>query len=287
MIDQLCLLQYGALAGIVAKTITAPLDRLTKLKQTGAVRQELKLVEVCASIRTTEGLAGFWKGNLANCLRAAPQKGLLFVFNDAYRTLFEKAGIPIWLTGGLAGCTSTVLTYPLDTVQVLKAGLPGVDKQSLLQKGLSLYRDRGIAKGLFPGLGITLLGSGPYYSIKFTAYEWLQGWVVEGRGNGAKLGQIEKVTCGAVASMIGNLIMYPNNIVRRTMQAQGGPNVQHYSGILQCYIGTYRTGLKSFYRGMLVNLVRAAPNTGMQFYVYESLKELHFAGKRTPAKTRP
>ena len=38
-----------------------------------------------------------------------------------------------------------------------------------------------------------LLGSGPYYSIKFTAYEWLQGWVVEGRGNGAKLGQIEKV----------------------------------------------------------------------------------------------
>jgi hypothetical protein len=38
-------LAFGALAGVVAKTATAPLDRLTKLRQTGAVRH-LQLHEV-------------------------------------------------------------------------------------------------------------------------------------------------------------------------------------------------------------------------------------------------
>lgn len=286
--DTLFLLQYGALAGVVAKTITAPLDRLTKLKQTGAVQQEVGLLQVCHSIRAQEGFGGFWKGNWANCLRAAPQKGLLFVFNDAYLLFFEKVGIPYtWLSGGLAGCTSTVLTYPLDTVQVLRAGVPGVDRQSLWEKGLSCIRDKGVARGLFPGLGITLLGTAPYYSIKFTVYDWLQGALLDeavreshtgnrGERKRGKIGSGEKVGCGAIASIVGNLIMYPNNIVRRTMQAQGHGHVEQYSGIWQCYKGVYvKYGLTGFYRGLGVNLVRVAPNTGIQFWVYESLKELH------------
>lgn len=278
--DQLFLLQYGAMAGILAKTMTAPFDRLTKLKQTGAVTQEMRLLQVCRSIKETEGVVGFWKGNWANCLRAAPQKGILFLCNDLYLLYFEKAGIKhTWLSGGLAGCTSTLLTYPLDTVQVLKAGVRGADSHSLMQKALLCVREKGVARGLFPGLGITLLGTAPYYSIKFTVYDLLQGTLLGARGREGRdlvCGPTQKVACGAVASIVGNLVMYPNNIVRRTMQAQGH-GVEQYNTIWQCYTGIYRKhGLTAFYRGLGVNLVRVAPNTGIQFWVYESLKELHF-----------
>ena len=58
------------------------------------------------------------------------------------------------------------------------------------------------------------------------------------------------------------------------MQAQGEPTIEHYRSSFDCYVGIYRNrGVLGFYRGLAVNLVRVAPNTGIQFLVFETLKE--------------
>lgn len=63
----------GAISGAIGKTLTAPLDRVKLLLQTsgglqqGAVKQAVRkggVWEALAAIGRTEGIRGYWKGNL-------------------------------------------------------------------------------------------------------------------------------------------------------------------------------------------------------------------------------
>lgn len=103
------------------RTFLAPLERL-KLEYT--VRGEQRnLLVVAKSIATTQGLTGFWKGNLLNVLRTAPFKAVNFCAYDTYRKqLLKLAGnqeatnFERFVAGAAAGITATVLCLPLDTV---------------------------------------------------------------------------------------------------------------------------------------------------------------------------
>jgi uncharacterized membrane protein len=111
----------GAVAAMVSKTFLAPLERL-KLEYT--VRGEQRnLLVVAKSIATTQGLTGFWKGNLLNVLRTAPFKAVNFCAYDTYRKQLlkiagnqEATNFERFVAGAAAGITATVLCLPLDTV---------------------------------------------------------------------------------------------------------------------------------------------------------------------------
>jgi uncharacterized membrane protein len=103
------------------RTFLAPLERL-KLEYT--VRGEQRnLLVVAKSIATTQGLTGFWKGNLLNVLRTAPFKAVNFCAYDTYRKQLlkiagnqEATNFERFVAGAAAGITATVLCLPLDTV---------------------------------------------------------------------------------------------------------------------------------------------------------------------------
>lgn len=69
----------GALSGAIGKTLTAPLDRVKLLLQTsgglqkGAVKQAVRqggVWQALVAIGRTEGIKGYWKGNLPQvCIR--------------------------------------------------------------------------------------------------------------------------------------------------------------------------------------------------------------------------
>ena len=103
------------------RTVVAPLERL---KIEYIVRGEQKNIsELVRTIAQTQGLRGFWKGNLINILRTAPFKAINFCAYDMYRKqlsnihLFEgTANAERFIAGAAAGVTATVLCLPLDTV---------------------------------------------------------------------------------------------------------------------------------------------------------------------------
>lgn len=109
------------LLNVDARTFLAPLERL-KLEYT--VRGEQRnLLVVAKSIATTQGLTGFWKGNLLNVLRTAPFKAVNFCAYDTYRKQLlriagnqEATNFERFVAGAAAGITATVLCLPLDTV---------------------------------------------------------------------------------------------------------------------------------------------------------------------------
>lgn len=88
------------------------------------VRGEQKnLFELVQRIALTQGLRGFWKGNLVNILRTAPFKAVNFYAYDTYRKQLlkfsgneETTNFERFIAGAAAGITATALCLPLDTV---------------------------------------------------------------------------------------------------------------------------------------------------------------------------
>ena len=120
-------LLFGTAGGIVAKTCTAPLERLTTHRQ-ASIDSRYSIGNVVSEIYREEGLAGFWRGNGLNVFRASIQKGSLFALNDFFKSMISRSStftdsssdsaMLSFCCGSLAGITSTVITYPLDPVKV-------------------------------------------------------------------------------------------------------------------------------------------------------------------------
>lgn len=75
--DTVSLLVAGGLAGMLTKTLTAPLERVKILLQLRSMSEitssaPRSILGTMRSVMTNEGIISFWKGNGANCLRVVP-----------------------------------------------------------------------------------------------------------------------------------------------------------------------------------------------------------------------
>ena len=292
-------LAAGGLAGSVSKTCVAPLERIKLLLQVDGMYAKPGtpppgILGVTKRILMEDGPIGFFRGNTANVARIIPTKGILFVCNDYYRTVFGVTTVdpePLRLvaSGSAAGMTSTLCTYPLDLVRsrLMMSGTGPGGVCSPLFTGIGdcfakTFRSEGVS-GFYGGLGPTLCGIIPYAGISFASFDLLKKYMPKD-----ELGHtptIFKLICGAIAGFISQTVSYPMDTVRRRMQLQGTyrfsnshsdvGNTRHtklYSSSIACFSSVFRKeGFAAFYRGLSANLLRAAPNTAIQFTAYEKL----------------
>eukprot|EP00941_MAST-03F_sp_MAST-3F-sp1_P004873 g4873.t1 len=271
----------GGLAGCVAKTCVAPLERVRILAQTGGL-----VGGIWPSMREiirTEGVVGFWRGNFTNCMRVLPNKGLLFAANDWWKEVLrrllrvDELG-PQWLflSGAFAGMSATSLTYPLDMVRTRLSGSIR-SRLGLVGTVRSIIKADGVT-GLYRGMAPTLAGSIPYEGLKFGCYDLLKRWTVSNRcSNGEDfrdLPTIYKLSVAAAAGTFAGIVMYPNDTVRRLLQMQSEGNIKYRNTIDAYRVVLREEGFSRFYRGMPSYLFRIVPNSALQFFVYECLKDL-------------
>merc|ERR1719305_1116520 len=92
-------LLVGGVSGAVAKTLMAPIERVKILMQTqdsnpkilsGEEKRYSSLVDCFKRVNVEQGPKAFWRGNLVNCLRYAPQQGSALAFNDYFKAIFPK-----------------------------------------------------------------------------------------------------------------------------------------------------------------------------------------------------
>ena len=269
----------GGVAGAVAKTAVAPLERIKLLNQVG----HEGALETLRRVTFHEGFWALWRGNSVNVLRMIPNKGVLLACSDLYKEpLRALERNKFWhgaASGALAGATAALLTYPLDLARSRMAGLlkQRGDYNRYHRAGLSgtlaiIRREEGL-RGLFAGLSPTLAGAFPYEGLKFGTYDALKHSGLAGEGGG---GSLWKATCGALAATAAHLATYPNDTVRRRMQVQGADGQPpKYTSALDCYFKVKAAeGWTGLYRGLGITLIRGIPNTGIQFLVYETLKDV-------------
>mmetsp|Transcript_3340 Transcript_3340/g.4842 ORF Transcript_3340/g.4842 Transcript_3340/m.4842 type:complete len:437 (+) Transcript_3340:182-1492(+) len=278
----------GGGAGAISRTLTAPMERVKVLLQVQIVskvpvEQQYKgIIDCLVRIPKEQGITGYWRGNGVNVLRMIPNSAIKFTTFDYYKKLAFPNGEQSYegtekffrkmVCGGVSGVSTIVPVYPLDLARTrLSAdttrrynGLGDVLKSTVSRDGY---------KGLYNGLGVSLCGIIPYLAISLSTYDTLKDMTKDDSRFQHPLG---KVMLGSIAAICSQSIAYPIDTVRRHMQVSGGLGQKKlYSGSLDCIIKIWnKTGVRGFYRGLLANATRAAPQTGIEFACYDVIASL-------------
>lgn len=288
----------GGVAGGVAKTVVAPLDRVKILYQTRSLNfQSIGVMRSLHYILKNEGPLGLYKGNAASVIRAVPYAALHFMMYEHYRrwmTVSFPLNIPgsavELLAGSLAGGTAIMCTYPLDLArtrlaQQVSIGSCQMSSNTLQQaghltayKGMTdvvsqVYKENGL-RGLYRGVVPTLYGMLPYAGLKFYIYAKLKSAMPSDQQNCVST----KLACGAVAGLVGQTVIYPLDVVRRQMQVQNlsstglvmGP---HYRNTLHGLVYIARMqGWRQMFSGLGINHMKLVPSVAVGFAAYDGMK---------------
>jgi len=262
-------LAAGGIAGGVAKTVIAPLDRSKIFFQTNETRN-YRFRYALRWLRhgyRTEGFLSLWRGNTATLARIVPYSAINFMSFEQYKKVLrveekDRPGVYRFIAGSLAGSTGQLMTYPLDRARAVMAVTPGSRYRNISCVFTSIYRSEGVL-ALYRGLTPTLLGVIPYAGTSFFTYETLKGYAVRRKGGdcGSPLlpSPLERLACGAVAGLLGQTASYPLDIVRRRMQTSrqlGKGN--KYRTVLSTLVTVYRQeGIyRGWYKGLSMNLIK-------------------------------
>lgn len=291
----------GGAAGAFAKTAVAPLERIKILLQTRTQGfHTLGVYQSLIRLLKHEGLPGFYKGNGASVLRIVPYAALHFMTYEQYRCwLLDNytnnlgtGPVVDLLAGSAAGGTAVLCTYPLDLARTklayqvvdAKASLGNVPKStSIIEQpspphrysGIrnvlqSVYREGGM-RGLYRGVGPTLIGILPYAGLKFYIYEELKRHVSEEHQRSIMM----RLSCGALAGLLGQTFTYPLDVVRRQMQvenlqASGGARHKNtWKGITTI---VSEQGWRQLFAGLSINYIKIVPSVAIGFTAYDMMK---------------
>ena len=275
----------GGLAGIIARTASAPLDRIKLLFQVQAMEGAgvsstayTGIGQAFAKIYREEGVLAFWRGNGVNVIRVAPYAAAQLSSNDFYKKMLTPEGGKLGLkerlcAGAMAGMTGTALTHPLDTIR-LRLALPNHGYSGIAHAFSTVVKAEGFG-ALYKGLVPTLAGIAPYAAINFASYDMAKTLYY---GEGGKQDPISNLVVGGASGTFSATICYPLDTVRRRMQMKG----KTYNGMGDAFRTiTRKEGLGGFFKGWAANTLKVVPQNSIRFVAYETLKTL-FGVATTP-----
>lgn len=175
----------GAAAGAAATSLTYPLDLLrTRFAAQGTDRVYLNLRSSVADIARTEGVKGFFQGLGPAVGQVVPYMGLFFSAYELLRPALANFALPFGSGDASAGIVSGVLAksgvFPLDLIRK-RLQVQGPTRSRYVGGSIPVYKGvwatgRSIVsnegwRGLYRGLGISLVKSAPASAITMWTYE--------------------------------------------------------------------------------------------------------------------
>lgn len=286
-------LLIGGGIGAIAKTVMAPVERVKLLLQTmdsnpdvlsGKVERYKGVGDCFSRVYNEQGLKAFWRGNLVNCLRYAPQQGSALAFNDAINNAFPVydtkkqfwESLAVKLTaGGLAGAAANTICYPFDYARTRLAS--DVKKGGGQFKGIgdciaTTVKAQGLA-GLYTGWSVTVAGAFVYRAGQLGLFKQIQDMnpYKDDRGSIGVVSSFVAVTTARTAIMPFN---YPFDTVRRRMMLQSEKSQADklYKGSVDCFNQVLKKeGLKGMYKGMVPELFRGVGGS-LVIVAYDRIK---------------
>jgi len=286
----------GGGIGAVATTVMAPVERVKLLMQTmasnpavisGPVAKSTGVGDCFTRVYAEQGLKAFWRGNLVNCLRYAPQQGSALAFNDAINELFPvyDSKTQFWqslaaklTSGGLAGAAANTICYPFDFARTRLAS--DLKKGGGQFKGIgdciaTTVRAQGIT-GLYTGWSVTVAGAFVYRAGQLGLFKQIQDLnpYKHDKGTIGAVSAFVSVTAARTAIMPFN---YPFDTVRRRMMLQSEKPVSEllYKGSVDCFTKVLaKEGLRGMYKGMVPELFRGVGGS-LVIVAYDRIKTVY------------
>ncbi|KAL3431219.1 mitochondrial carrier domain-containing protein [Aspergillus tetrazonus] len=305
----------GGIAGAVSRTATAPLDRLKVylIAKTGspspvvtaakdgaplkaAGRASRSLMDALKELWKAGGIRSLFAGNGLNVVKVMPESAIKFgAYESAKRAFARLEGhndpkrlqpTSQFLSGGFGGMVAQCFVYPLDTLkfrmqcEVVEGGLKG--NQLIAATAQKVWNKSGIF-GFFRGLPLGLIGMFPYAAIDLSTFEYLKRTLLARKAREHSCHEddvpLSNFTTGAIGAISGGVsasVVYPLNVLRTRMQAQG--TVLHpttYNSVMDVARKTVQSeGIRGFYKGLTPNLLKVAPAVSISYVVYENSKRM-------------
>lgn len=241
-----------------------------------------------------EGISGFFKGNGANCLKVAPTRGVqFFAFESFKKRLVEYKRQSMGLepedavmlnpverlvAGGCAGMIASSIVYPIEVVKTMLTMYPG--KYAGIGAAFRGVIAEVGPKGLYAGLGPTLIAMFPYVGVEFMIYETAKIAVEkflnkDNEDMAIALPIILSLGLGAMAGAAAQTSAHPLDVVRKRLQVQGiNGNPYLYKNSIDCFAGVAKKeGLGALYKGLGPACVATIPGTGIAYITYEFMKK--------------
>ncbi|KAM7222125.1 mitochondrial carrier [Rhypophila decipiens] len=301
-------LTYGSTAGVVGKYIEYPFDTVKVRLQSQPEHLPLKYTGPLDCFRQSiraDGFLGLYRGISAPLVGAALETSSLFVFESLGRNVIYASGYTprekplsltaLWFTGAFSGAFTSFILTPIELVKC-KIQVPvtegGVAKAPLgpLAVMRDVYRHEGLA-GFWHGQMGTLIreagGCAAWFGFKETTSKMLRDWNAKRWAGTMTPSELQKrladplpywqqAVAGASAGMSYNFLFFPADTVKSRMQTSPtGAVGQKRTFGMETRALWQTAGLKGFYRGCGVTVLRSAPSSAFIFMVYDGLKK-HF-----------
>ncbi|MBW0463169.1 hypothetical protein O181_002884 [Austropuccinia psidii MF-1] len=185
------------------------------------------------------------------------------------------------ISGASAGLVSSIVTCPLDVVKTkLQAQGSFINTNSTLAsyKGLTgslktIWREEG-HRGLYRGLGPTIIGYLPTWAIYFTIYDAAKARLASLRPNHQET-ILSHVLAAMTAGAISTTATNPLWLIKTRFMAQRthrDPTEERFRHTFDAFRRIYeKEGLRGFYRGLVPSLL-GVTHVAIQFPLYEQIK---------------
>merc|ERR1711896_54877 len=286
----------GGVSGAIAKTCTAPIERVKLIIQTqdanplimsGEIPRYTGIVNCFTRVGAEQGIAAFWRGNFVNILRYFPTQAFNFAFKDTIKAMFPKYSPKkqFWsffavnmASGGLAGAGSLTIVYPLDYARTRLASDVGSGKRAF--SGLTdciVKTAKGPAgvMGLYNGFGVSVAGIIAYRGVQFGTFDTIMGLNPYKSDKGV-MGMLSTFVSAQTAVLCSAFFTYPFDTIRRRLQMQSEkpPEQRLYKGTFHCAQKIIKDeGMNAMFKGFVANAFRTV-GAALVLVLYDKTKQM-------------
>merc|ERR1712072_855217 len=291
----------GGVSGAIAKTCTAPIERVKLIIQTqdanplimsGEIPRYTGIMNCFTRVGAEQGLAAFWRGNFVNILRYFPTQAFNFAFKDTIKGWFPKYSpkTNFWAffgvnmaSGGLAGAGSPCIVYPLDYARTRLASDVGSGEKQFNGLVDCIKKTAAGPAGvmsLYNGFTISVIGIIPFRGTYFGVNDTLNGINPYQKESGF-VGLASKFACAQTAALCAAYASYPFDTVRRRLQMQSEKPQSEwlYKGTMDCFGKIMKDeGFSALFKGAGADALRTV-GSALVLVLYGEIKVM-MGGKR-------
>ncbi|KAI8635337.1 amino acid transporter arg-13 [Xylariaceae sp. FL1651] len=293
---------YGSLAGIVGKYIEYPFDTVKVRLQSQPDHLPLRYTGPLDCFRQSikaDGVRGLYRGISAPLVGAAAETSSLFFFERMGREAVYASGycsrervLPLtalWFTGAFSGAFTSVVLTPIELVKCKVQVPTSVDGMapkvpSIMSVIRDVYKYEGV-KGFWHGQMGTFLreagGCAAWFGSKETTTKMFyllneQSATTQKEKDALATEALplwQQAVAGASAGMSYNFLFFPADTIKSRMQTSPvGGTTQNRTFMQESRALWRQSGLRGFYRGCGITVLRSAPSSAFIFIVFDGLK---------------
>ncbi|ORX43999.1 mitochondrial carrier [Hesseltinella vesiculosa] len=273
----------GTIGGWAQVVTGHPFDTLKVRMQTQPSPPIYKNAMDCfQQLVRSDGPKGLYRGVTSPLAGIGLCNAVVFMSNGAFRRMLLAGEdrpltlAEVGIAGSLAGSVMSLFNCPIELLKVKlqtqdPKGVIGASGKleppykGVLDCGIRTVRAQGV-KGIYRGLGITILRDFPSYGLYFVTYEGLKRTFQSMKKNPDDgLSTMDLLMAGGLAGFAAWIPAFPQDVIKS--RVQDDPRIKNSREALRVLLRT--AGPKSLLNGIGPAMARAFPANAATFFAYE------------------